>query len=230
MLPDHVLSTKPIIAPFLFPRDGEPSPIVDYELGGIALNDPTEGLRYQPWKAKLKIGVNYIGEVYISAVNYTETLHYTASGISSVSMTFDQNMNPAIAYMQQGTAKLRWYDTTIPGYSIISLPAGSQFPRCCLDDKRELQTAASDIILSYVRDGTLYFREQRDRFLVEYTLRTGIVSNLTMLGMNKVNRMQFAFGTIVYPPAYNINRITTSGRRRITTQGKARKVVGATYG
>ena len=230
MLPDHVLSTRPIIAPFLFPRDGAPSPVYDYELGGIGLNNTTQGLRYQAWKGVLKIGVNYIGGVYLSAANYVETLHYSAMGVQTVSLAFDQNMNPAIAYMQNGAAKLRWYDTTIPGYDIITLPAGTSFPRICLDDKRHEQTSTSDIIISYMRDGALYFREQRDRFLIEYTLRSGIVGELVMLGMNEKNRLQFAFGAVKFPPTFNINRITTSGRRRITTQGSVRRVVGATYG
>jgi hypothetical protein len=230
MLPDHVLSTRPIIAPFLFPKDIESNPVVDYELGGIGLNDTTEGLRYQPWKGRIKLGVNYVGSVMLSSANYPETVHYAADNLSSVSVTFDQNMNPAIAYMQGEEAKLRWYDTTIPAYDVITLPTGSKFPRVCLDDKRELQTAVSDIILAYTRGGKLYFREQRDRFLVEYELYDGVVLDLIMLGMNKVNRLQFQFGTVVYPPTFNINRATTAGRRRITTTGALRKVVGATYG
>lgn len=230
MLPEHALSTIPIIAPFLFPKDLPPNAIVDYDLGGVALNDPTQGLMVQAWKGRVKIGVNYEGGVYISAANYPEQLHYSAAGLINVSLTFDQNMNPAIAYMQDGTAKLRWYDTTILAYDVITLPAGSQYPRVCLDDKRDMQTATSDILLVYTRSGKLYFREQRDRFLIEYQLYDGVQLDIVMFGMTRANRMQLEFGTVVIPPTFNINRITTTGRRRVTTAGAVRKVVGATYG
>jgi hypothetical protein len=230
MLPDHVLSTIPVIGKYLFPDDLDPSPIVDYELGGVAVSDATQGLKVQVWKVRLKLGVNYIGTVYLSAPNTAEFVVYAGDSISTISLAFDQNMKPALAFMQDEVAKLWWYDNTIPGYDVITLPSDTHIPRICFDDKRNEVVSSADILLTYVRDGSLYFREQRDRFTIEYELKTGIISDVLQFGMTSKNRVQWTFGQFVYPPTYNINRVTTAGRRRITTTGALRKVVGATYG
>ena len=71
-------------------------------------------------------------------------------------------------------------------------------PRLSFDDKRATQYGANgDIILAYLRSvgGSrgLYYRQQRDRFNTEYTLRTGLPNNtrLRAVGMNRGLRMQF---------------------------------------
>jgi hypothetical protein len=66
----------------------------------------------------------------------------------------------------------------------------------CLDDKRPLQNAVSDVILAYTRSGNLYFRAQRDRYLVEYPLATAVTGTLDKVGMNTVNRLQFEFRVV----------------------------------
>jgi len=230
MLPDHVLSTQVIFGQYLTPDGEDPSYLVDYEYGGIGISDPSAGLRYQIWTARLTRGVNGFAEIYISAPNTPEFLAYSDFGITTVSLAFDQNMKQALAFLQEGVAKLWWYDTTIPGYVLISLPAGTNFPKLCLDDKRFEQTATSDILLTYTRAGVLYFREQRDRFLIEYELRTDVVGDVLQFGMTEVNRVQWAVGLLDYPVGLPIHRAVTGGRRRRTTQGDIRKVVGASYG
>ena len=47
---------------------------------------------------------------------------------------------------------------------------GAVNPRVTLDDKRRGQTSSSDVILAYLRAGSLYYRQQRDRYLTEYLL------------------------------------------------------------
>jgi len=49
MIPDQRLSTTLLGAPFLTPDDLVTSPTQDYELGGRALDDPSEGLQVQVW-------------------------------------------------------------------------------------------------------------------------------------------------------------------------------------
>src|SRR3546814_4839361 len=63
------------------------------------------------------------------------------------------------------------------------MPSTVKNPRCSLDDKRELESANNDIILAYVRAGSLYVRYQRERYLDEHPMRAG-VSTLYQVGMN----------------------------------------------
>lgn len=229
MIPENRLSSTNLPWLYLSPDQLDPEPLEDWELGGVALNDPSEGLEYQVWRAHLRIGVNNIGNVWLSADNHPESLLFTRDGVTEISLTFDQNMNPFIAFMQNGEAWYWWYDTAIGEQVFTQLPTGCYSPKAAMDDKRYRQVGDSDIILGYVRDGGLYYRMQRDRFLIEYDLNLAVSTNLLKLGMNKSNRLQFAVGTMEYPPGALIHRVTTNNRNRITTQGNSRKVVGLAY-
>lgn len=185
-LPDGVLSTTAQPYSFSGARSLSVTKVVDFENGGIAINDASQGLNVQRWRARL-----IDGDVIVDAPAVDEFTLISGAGITEISLAFDQNMRPALAYMESGSAKLRWYDSTVPGYDIITLPAGSATPRITMDDKRTTQAGISDIILAYVRSGTLYYRQQRDRFLTEYALTTGITTGLIKIGMNNRLRLQF---------------------------------------
>lgn len=186
MLPDGVLSTTPDPYAFSGGRSLSVSKVVDFETGGIAVNDASEGLQYQRWRCQL-----IRGQVIIDAPSVAPFVFMENANIEEISLSFDQNMRPALAYVESGTAKLYWYDSTIPGYTTLTLPAGSITPRISMDDKRSNESSISDIILAYVRSGSLYYRQQRDRFLTEYELATGITTGLVKIGMN--NRFRFQF-------------------------------------
>lgn len=188
MLPDESLSSTTIQAPFLFPDDLPVSPLQDYELGGIALSDPSEGLRVQSWTAFVDGD-----DIMIQAADNPPEVLFTAAGTTEVALAFDQNMRPAVAFTQAGTPKLRWFDTDAGEQVIDEFPDVDNI-RLGLDDKRPTQEQANDIIMAYTRDGGLYFRAQRDRFLTEYTLATNLpAGRLLRVGLNAVNRFQFQF-------------------------------------
>lgn len=200
MLPDSVLSSIPVPGTLLHPDNLVTSPLRDYELGGVALNDPSQGLKVQVWQCFVD-GDN----IMIQAGDASPSILFTAAGTTEVALAFDQNMRPAVAFKQAGTVKLRWYDTLAAAQVITEYP-GVDNARLAMDDKRPLQTAANDIIMAYTRDEGLYFRAQRDRFLVEYPLDPAIgAGRLIRIGMNNVNRMQFEFvagadtGAAVFP-------------------------------
>jgi hypothetical protein len=143
-------------------------------------------MRYQQWDLQL-----FGNDVIISAANWPPTVLFSKALITEISLAFDQNMNPFVAFVENDVAKFWWFDT-VAGMTVFSnLPAGSTTPRCCLDDKRETQTNSSDIILAYVNAGNLYFRMQRDRYGVEYLLKTGVIGGVKRLGVSTVNRLQF---------------------------------------
>lgn len=187
------LSSTPVPADFYSPDDIErPNPLEDYEMGGIALSDPSGGLQDRIWTCT----VDSNGRFFLSAPGVAEVHVFTAAGTTDVNFTFDQNMRPFFAYTQNRRAKIRWYDTVAGGNVITELSDGDTYLRCCLDDKRQNATSQgnNDIILAYVRAGKLYYRQQRDRFEVEYLLAETIPGKiLTRIGMAKNYRLQFEF-------------------------------------
>lgn len=186
MIPEKVLSTVVLASDFLAPDDVDSTPWIDYEMGGVGLNDPSQGLQVKTWVLRF-----VSPDLRLSAAGSPETTLFQAPGLTELSLAFDQNMRPAIAYVQSGEAKLYWYDSFIESVTTTVLPAGTITPRVCLDDKRTRMTGSSDVILAYVRNDNLYFRAQRDRFEVEYLLKAAVGGTLIRVGMNTVNRLQF---------------------------------------
>jgi hypothetical protein len=232
MIPEHVLSTELRQALFYTPDSYDPSPIVDWELGGIALNDPSVGLQYQVWKCYLHIdGVLEESNVWIGPEAGPFEVFYAGGDITEISFCFDQNMNPFLAYVEDSVAKFYWFDTVVSDYVVTELPVGSRSPKCCIDDKRDVHTSTSDIILTYMRTDKLYYREQRDRYLIEYELADGYPGlDVLIVGMNKVNRLQWLLGTQDYPSPTINYRVATGSRNRITVGGDRRRLVKVSYG
>ena len=198
MLPADSLSTSAVPSNYLFPDILPPADDLDYELGGIGLNDPSAGMLFQVWTGRLVIDpLTDVGSFFLSAPNTPEVLTLAGVGISDISFCFDQNMQPFVAFVQAGQAKYRWFDPTVNLQIITDLPAGTGTPRSCLDDKRFLQNSISDVILTYTRSGNLYYRQQRDRYGVEYLLATEVVGQVLQVGMNVGNRLQFALGELL---------------------------------
>lgn len=192
MLPDDVASTKAVFAAFLDPQKDPRDFLVAYEMGGVALSDPSQGLRVKLWTLKVesKDDVQYVN-VYASGVPKT-TLFTSIEGITEADLAFDQNMKPVVAYVERGIAKLWWYDATIPGTTVLTLPAGSSSPRCTLDDKRLNQTSVSDVLVLYMRAGNVCRVQQRNRYATEVVLGTlGPDAYLVSVGMNNKWRIQW---------------------------------------
>lgn len=194
MIPGGRLSTTSVPADYFTPDDRDPPDfLTDYELGGIALSDPSEGLQVLEWTVRYD-GVT--GNVMLSAPSVAETVIFTEPAITEISLAFDQNMRPFFAYVQAGRAKFRWYDTDAGRNVVTELSAGDRNPRCCMDDKRDMQVSqgANDIILAYVRADKLYYRQQRDRYETEYLLAEEIPAPILLrVGMAKNYRLQFMF-------------------------------------
>jgi hypothetical protein len=187
MLPDSVLSTQTIRAAFKYPRNLRRDDITDYSTGGVNFQDASQGLETNVWRGSLENGA-----VTLETLGVAPSVVYTDPGMTRFSFTFDQNMNVALAFDTNNSSHLWWFDTTIPGYSLVNLPAGSKYATICMDDPRRMQTGSSDIILAYIRDGVLYFRAQRERFLVEHTLESGLEGfGIRQTGLNEKLRFQF---------------------------------------
>lgn len=202
-MPGNQFSQRLIYGDFLSPDNLPTDGTIAYELGGIGLDDPFAGLQYQVWTAQILNPRKSNSFVVISAPNTPQQTLFSFSGISQISLAFDQNMTPAIAFTAQGIAYLWWYDATVPGYVFFQLPNNSHSPNVTLDDKRQLSldNSFSDIILAYLRDQVLYFRQLRDRFTVEYTLLTNITyhnAQLYKIGMCSTDRLLFQINADLY--------------------------------
>lgn len=162
-LPGNTLSSEPVYAPFLDPDDRALEDfLVSYERGGIAIQDPSQGMDVRTWKAF----VNEQG-IWLRAYQaQTPTLFIAGEDISLVSLAFDNNMRPAVCYRQLEVVKLSWYDPTVQTQVITEFP--DAYVGCVtLDNKREHFGEFNDVLFFYVVERALFYRQQRDRYTVE---------------------------------------------------------------
>ena len=186
MLPENSLSLTSVIGKYNYPDNLETSNTLDFELGGVDLQDPSQGLRVKSWAVYIEGQ-----DIWIAAEDREPVILFSRVGIlTEVSLAFDQNMRPVVAFVENGVSTLYWYDTFISNFTFTTLP-DTLTPRVCLDDKRETQTGSSDVLLAYIKDNSLYFRMQRDRFQIEYLLRADVNATLKKMGMTNKSRVQF---------------------------------------
>ncbi len=189
MIPENRLSTTNLPSPFLSPDILTVSQLVDYERGGVDLDDGTQGLDVQDWIAYVEDDDIKVGTTLDNGVTII-----TRPLLTTVSLGFDQNMRATLAYTTDGVAKYRWFDTLTNSTVESTLPDGSIYPRLSTDDRRSMLRGSCDIILAYTRGGDLYYRQQRDRYTIERLLASPAPEGeFRNVGMNTVNRLQFQF-------------------------------------
>lgn len=186
MIPQNTMSSIAINGPWLAPDDRGTSLLVDYERGGVALLDSSQGLMGYNWTCFVEGS-----DVSVQRDGQPPILLFSAVGITELVFTFDQNMRYCVAYMQDDVLKMRWFDSYAGGFVVTSFP-GAFNPKLALDDKRSESLNTSDMILAYIRGSTIYWRQQRDRFTIEYVAREDLPSGMRMrtIGMSKNLRFQ----------------------------------------
>lgn len=193
MIPGNTLSDLTDEREFLWRSVGDERALgldESYEMGGVALGDASQGQLVQLWH----IFVRNQREVWVESPTQAPVMLFSRIyPITEVSLAFDQNMRPTVAFVEDKQAYLWWYDT-LAGEQVFTHYPGATNPRCTLDDKRASQAAQASIILAYIRDGGLYFRDQADRFQTEYLLSPTVPGELLEIGMAKNFRLQFKFG------------------------------------
>lgn len=188
MLPSNAISSIPTPEVFLNPDAINRSALIDYEQGGVAINDVSQGMQAITWTCFVVPGTS---TVKLQAGTAEPFDFLGISGIEELAISFDQLMRPVFAYMISGQLYLYWYDP-VPQQFVFSSFGPGRFPRLSLDDKRAFNVSNSDVIFAYMRDDALYYRLQRDRYTVERLVESGI-GNLTLvnIGMSRNLRMQF---------------------------------------
>ncbi|MDX0622899.1 hypothetical protein GOD54_23655 [Sinorhizobium medicae] len=188
MMPDNVFSSAPAKAGYL-PPDTLSGFIrqTDYELGGIAVNDPSRGLQYQTWRCyydKADQMVHLANEVGLDVALFKSV------GLTQLALSFDFNMRPVVAYTESGVTWLRLFGSSLETLTKLLIPSATQ-PRLTLDDKRQQFSDRADILFFYIKGSTICMRIQRESFLTERIVATDITgTRLGRCGMTTGNRVQ----------------------------------------
>lgn len=193
MIPENEPSSSAVVTGFSFPvkSTAPEDKLQDWEMAGLALNDPSAGLLYQLWHFTLEVDQDTLeSKVFAEAPSVPKTLLFEGLDITEIAGCFDQNMNPFVAYMEGNIPRIYWYDSIAAAQVHTDLDPGAIDLRCSLDEKRPFGIGDSDIILSYVRDGALYYLYQRDRYTIEYMLSDN-VTHLISMAVNVGFRMQW---------------------------------------
>lgn len=188
MIPDNRLSTELMLADWLIEKpDAEFTRTEGYEYGPQALFDTQSELNAVLWKYMYRND----DVLMLKEGHDLEIKIDTVVGATDLSVCFNQSAQPVIAYMASGLTFLKWFDTNIQEYVVTELGAGLSSPRVLLDIK-DKKSSQSDVILFYFRNNqTLCARYQRDRYSIEYVLKSTSPHRILRVGMNKINRIQF---------------------------------------
>lgn len=203
-LPNNTLHTNLVSKQSFLSPDAHQrvSKLYDYERGGVALNNSSQGINDWDWKIWYdKSSGNVIiarlpelEEIVLftrNSVLYNNLYH----DITSLSLSFDQNMRPTVAYMEQGICKLYWYDSVLQT-SVHTTFTNATNPLLTMDDKRYGADTYNDILFFYVKDGYLSYRQQRDRYLIERILQEIPTGEIIQVGMCRDLRLRVVYKII----------------------------------
>ena len=186
MLPENTISTSPVPTSFLVPSKTEDDVLIDYEWGGVDIQDTSEGLNKYIWECFYK-------DNWIVLKNLSKEINWlNVEGVTQLGLAFNFNMQPCITYVKSERVYLNWFDTSVQQY--ITADFGIlKSPQISLDDRRNETSNSSDVIFSYVKDRSVYYRQQRDRFNIEYYVGDITQDGVTLvqIGMGKNYRFQF---------------------------------------
>ena len=175
---------------YLAPDDISPGLLYDYELGGLALEDASEGLEYQNWVCWFD-GASVRAKPVSDTGNGTVLISIT--GVTRLSFALDLDMRPYVAYtLSDGVSRFYWYNPALPAHT-TSVYTGTRTPRVCYDDKRSSSMFTSDIVIAYLKGSDLCYRQQRDNFTVEYTRYTDLPLSARLINVGKTTAHQLQF-------------------------------------
>lgn len=170
---------------------------VAFDLGPIAKHDTSEGLKAYTWRARVESGIVYLCRENDAGDGWqAEEQEFVADEtgeaiIREISLTFDQNARPTIAYKEGAAIKLWWFDPTIEDNSILTITSEGRNPQIYLDDRETAFVGDSDMLLFLVQESTdrMYYVRQRDRYDTAYELPVDNVKNkfleLVTMGLDR---------------------------------------------
>lgn len=184
MIPANTFTVDAIVSNFISPNSDPYIAFRQVVLGGLAIGDPSKGRTFQRWVIAYEAGT-----INVKPENGSIAFSLIASDVLSISLSFDNNMGIVIAWRTITGAKLYYYNSISSTYTTREF-IGPTSCRVCVDDARDFNSSQSDVIFAYTKDGKLYYRQQRDRYDVEYLIGT-TTKKLIKAGPNEGNRLQF---------------------------------------
>lgn len=126
--------------------------------------------------------------------------------ISNVDFTFDQLGRPIVlVLLSSGSIKLYWYNPVNSSSEIMDISTGTSIA-AGFDIVDNPSDELSDAFIAYVRDESLYWRLQRDRWATEYdTGVSGLNLKVKSLALTTQNRLQITYqkdyqDVVITPP------------------------------
>ena len=184
MIPGNAFTAAPVVGPFMYLQDQPYTPLSQTIMGGVALSNGTQGRLVKAWT------VAYINNtIQVQPAGGFNALSIPVPGVTSVSLAFDANMAPVIAWTTSTGASLYYFDTSTQVYITRTFP-GVTSCRVCVDDPVDFYIGPSDVIFGYTLNGNLCYRQQRDIYNIEYII-IPTTKLLIKMGPATTNRLQF---------------------------------------
>ena len=185
-----IKSTTAVVGALLAPDNVPKRAAIDYEMGGVALQDPSQGLRVQQWRAWFDPMAAAPG-VFIESATQPQLQIFEQNDIAWLSFCFDQNMRWSAVYtLNDDSSYLRWYNSLIGDYEILALDKGVISPFLTMDDKRATQMDKNDMILAYIQKQTVFVRVQRERFLIPHVWAEKIPKDCIIRNFGMSNKLR----------------------------------------
>ena len=179
---------------FLAPIDDAYDPLLMRAIGGIALGDGSQGREVQFWTCSYDgANVNVDGELSGSG-----SFALPIANVLSCCLAFDSNMAVAICYTKTDGGYLYYFNAFSSQFETLYF-ASILSCRVAVDKTTQFFNAQSDVIFAYVADdGVVRWRQQRDRYLVEYTVGPAAPGKtLVRLGPSEDNRLQLQLLAVI---------------------------------
>lgn len=192
-IPFHLITPIPIQSAFVAPWDEPYDPLIQVVLGGTAIGSGELGREVKKWTV-------FYEDDTIKVAPEDGAIAYTLAvmGVLTCSLSFDANMQVTIAYTKSDGSYLYYFNSLTGVFTTLRIE-GSGSCRVCVDDPRLFNSTASDVVFSYVIDDTLFYREQRDRYAIEYTVGPAKGLDLLQAAPSVLNRVQWRLGKYVPP-------------------------------
>lgn len=175
----------PMPGTFMYQVRAERDQLVDFEQGGIALNDGSQGTNVKLWS-----GVYAGGDFVLSAAGVAPTIIWSTPGVIRFGFSFDQNMEPVIAWEDAAGAHVRFFGANHQ-FDIQDLETGATNVCISADDNRAFNTTNRNVILGYNVGDSLNARVQFESYATPHVLDGAFPYALTACGPGTEYRYRY---------------------------------------
>lgn len=105
------------------------------------------------------------------------------TGIEQISISFDGNARPVIAFSKDGVVEVRKTQAGLPTSATFS----GSWPRLWYNGILQPLSSLQDVMCFYIRNGAIYFRLERDEFGIEYPVSGFDLTGITPYRITKTD-------------------------------------------